>query len=298
MGLISKFITRNGTYIAANDGADGYSTVTVDVTPEFTAADEGKVVENGALVAQTSLTVTENGTYNTTKNNEVVVNVSGGEDENPFSIYKNYIEASGSQYINTGYAVRNGDWFELIANIPNSGQVSYACVFGARQSTTSKQVYLLTRLTDAYVLNGQYASSTSNKFVAQTVYVSGGNNTANNARTVADTFNKKIRIVLDSAHFEVSDSSGYLWFSPISAPGDIETSIPLCVFAMNTNGTKELKLKGKLYLFRVYGSDGVMKHEYVPSQPNGIACLRDTVSGAYLYNEGTGDFTYGTDATN
>lgn len=78
MGLISKFITRNGTYIAANDGADGYSTVTVDVTPEFTAADEGKVVENGALIAQTSLSVTENGTYNTTKNNEVVVNVGGG----------------------------------------------------------------------------------------------------------------------------------------------------------------------------------------------------------------------------
>lgn len=78
MGLISKFITRNGTYIAANDGADGYSTVTVDVTPEFTAADEGKVVENGALVAQTSLTVTENGTYDTTTNDEVVVNVSGG----------------------------------------------------------------------------------------------------------------------------------------------------------------------------------------------------------------------------
>lgn len=78
MGLISKFITRNGTYIAANDGADGYSTVTVDVPPEFTAADEGKVVENGALVAQTSRSIDANGTYDTTLNNSVVVNVSGG----------------------------------------------------------------------------------------------------------------------------------------------------------------------------------------------------------------------------
>jgi len=78
MGLISKFITRNGTYIAANDGADGYSTVTVDVTPEFTAADEGKVVESGALVAQTSRIIDANGTYDTTLNNSIVVNVSGG----------------------------------------------------------------------------------------------------------------------------------------------------------------------------------------------------------------------------
>ena len=78
MGLISKFITRNGTYIAANDGADGYSTVTVNVTPEFTAADEGKVVDNGALVAQTSRNIDANGTYDTTLNNSVSVNVSGG----------------------------------------------------------------------------------------------------------------------------------------------------------------------------------------------------------------------------
>lgn len=40
-------------------------------------SDEGKVVVNGSLVSQTSTTVTANGTYNTTTNNEVVVNVSG-----------------------------------------------------------------------------------------------------------------------------------------------------------------------------------------------------------------------------
>lgn len=43
----------------------------------FSPSDEGKVVVNGSLVSQTSTTVTTNGTYNTTTNNEVVVNVSG-----------------------------------------------------------------------------------------------------------------------------------------------------------------------------------------------------------------------------
>ena len=47
----------------------------------FISADEGKVVQNADLVAQTSTTKTVNGTYDTTYNNEVVVNVT-----NPVSV--------------------------------------------------------------------------------------------------------------------------------------------------------------------------------------------------------------------
>lgn len=72
-----KTIRQNGVYRAASDNLDGYNTVTVEVPNTYAAADEGKVVSNGALVAQTSRTITENGTFDTTLNNEVVVNVSG-----------------------------------------------------------------------------------------------------------------------------------------------------------------------------------------------------------------------------
>jgi len=46
----------------------------------YTLADEGKVVKNGALVAQTARAteLTANGIYDTTENNSVTVNVSGG----------------------------------------------------------------------------------------------------------------------------------------------------------------------------------------------------------------------------
>ena len=49
---------------------------------KFNAADEGKVVSNGALVAQTAREseITANGTYDTTGNNEVTVNVAGDTD--------------------------------------------------------------------------------------------------------------------------------------------------------------------------------------------------------------------------
>ena len=48
-----------------------------NVPNSYAAADEGKVVSNGALVSQTSVTKTANGTYDTTENNQVVVNVPG-----------------------------------------------------------------------------------------------------------------------------------------------------------------------------------------------------------------------------
>lgn len=66
-------VSENGEYTAPSGKA--YSPVNVNVPNTYTAADEGKVVDNGALVAQTSLTVTANGTVDTTVNDEVTVDV-------------------------------------------------------------------------------------------------------------------------------------------------------------------------------------------------------------------------------
>ena len=73
--LITKAITANGTYAASADNADGFSSVTVNVPNSYGANDEGKVVSSGALVAQTTKAITANGSYDTTKNDEVTVNV-------------------------------------------------------------------------------------------------------------------------------------------------------------------------------------------------------------------------------
>lgn len=52
--------------------------VVANVPNTYAAGDEGKVVSNGALVSQTSDTVTANDTYDTTLINSLTVNVSGG----------------------------------------------------------------------------------------------------------------------------------------------------------------------------------------------------------------------------
>ena len=67
-------VTENKTFTAPEGKA--YNPVTVNVPNSYTAGDEGKVVSSGALVSQTSMTVTYNGTYDTTLKNSVTVAIS------------------------------------------------------------------------------------------------------------------------------------------------------------------------------------------------------------------------------
>ena len=77
--LVTLNVSQNGTTNAPSGKA--YNKVVANVPNTYGAGDEGKVVSNGALVAQTAhATVTENGTIDTTLNNSVTVNVPTGSD--------------------------------------------------------------------------------------------------------------------------------------------------------------------------------------------------------------------------
>lgn len=73
-----------------NGSSDTYkvsemATAISNIPNSYSASDEGKVVSNGALVAQTSDTVTANDTYDTTLINSLTVNVSGGGGSSNFA---------------------------------------------------------------------------------------------------------------------------------------------------------------------------------------------------------------------
>lgn len=70
-------ITQNGV---TTEDVTNYASaqITANVPNTYSAGDEGKVVSNGALVAQGSDTVTQNDTYDTTLISSLTVNVSGG----------------------------------------------------------------------------------------------------------------------------------------------------------------------------------------------------------------------------
>ena len=155
--LITKSISSNGTYDASDDNADGYSSVSVSVPNSYTAADEDKVVHNGALVAQGSDTVTQNGTVDTTLISSLVVNVSGGSgvpvklstETAKVTVLDMYIFESETQIYIFGYKEGNPTNYTIVLDIPDSfdmsklGTFKGGCGCVVFSSATSDRIYSL-----------------------------------------------------------------------------------------------------------------------------------------------------------
>lgn len=104
-------VSSNGTV-----NVKDYASAEVNVPSEITAADEGKVVKNGALVAQTARAteITENGTYDTTENNEVTVNVQGGGGSS--GVYVGITDPDSSIGSNGDYYYKRFNQWDAIQN--------------------------------------------------------------------------------------------------------------------------------------------------------------------------------------
>lgn len=117
--LINKSISANGAYLASTDKADGFKKVTVSVANSYTAGDEGKVVSGGALVSQTAhAKVTSNGTIDTTLNNSVEVEVSGGG-----TLVTKTITQNGTYYASGDSA---DGYSQVVVNVSGGGGTSFS----------------------------------------------------------------------------------------------------------------------------------------------------------------------------
>lgn len=182
----SKSISANGTYTAPAGKA--YSPVTVSVPNSYAAGDEGKVVSNGALVAQGSDTATQNGTVDTTLINSLLVNVSGGGGYGYTKLAEQDFTVNTSSTAETIVGTipvsnpmphamlcvcvkdkagkRNGYFFESI-RMRVSGYHLTNCVYAVEnsgtvlESTGTNGVYLSGYTNGAVVISSKYNSSFS-----------------------------------------------------------------------------------------------------------------------------------------
>ena len=113
--LVAKGVTSAGKH-----GFNKFAEDIASITNQYTSSDEGKVVSGGSLVAQTSRNVTANGTYDTTTNNSVVVNVSSNN-----AIYPMYVLSADSYMINS---------YELYYTVPDTNKIY---IFGKLNSRSS-----------------------------------------------------------------------------------------------------------------------------------------------------------------
>lgn len=112
--LQTLVVSSNGEY-EPDTGYIGFDSVDVDVPNTYTAEDEGKVVSSGELIAQTARAsaITVNGTYDTTNNNSVTVNVQSSDSiaTNGLQIYYD-----GKNNTGNGHDGTVSQWTDLSGN--------------------------------------------------------------------------------------------------------------------------------------------------------------------------------------
>lgn len=209
------------------------------------------------------------------------VNTGGGSTDD-WTGLTDYIESSGTQYIDTGYNVKANSAFEIIANASTSNS-QYPTLFGVRRSN----------MTGSMAMFAKYNNDT------RAYYNWGGSNTADAVLYSHFNFNgNKTKYQISKNQVIAQADNGKIASIPVTGT-DAVNDLSVYVFSLNEGGSDMGSIchcTGKLYRFRIYEDDALV-HEFIPwTDANDVVCLKDTVTGDFKYNAGTGVFTRGTDA--
>lgn len=172
-----------------------------------------------------------------------------------------YLEATGSQYIDLGYPLGYYHRVVLIAETTNTTNTNY--IFGNSINTSN-----------SFTLN-------STNYTVQVQRFDGTTKSINLWRE------GKCTIVCDMEGISV-DNEFNTWQK---TPSEFTTDGNCYLCAVNA--TSKYPYKGKIYSCQIYEND-VLIHDYIPcyNTENYRPCIYDTITGIELYNQGTGEFNY------
>ncbi len=186
----------------------------------------------------------------------------------PFYTELEYIESTGTQYIDTGIKPIISDTVKPVIKLVHQFNTLDTCrIFGA---------------TDG----GQYFQFFNNATGSDGFGVQLFNTGGYYSKFTLDTDKHVYEISTASSIAKQDDTKQPLRFSQ----GSIDYNIYL--FARNTKGSANNYMKGKIFYFEY--DDGVQHRQFIPVLDwNMKPCLYDKVSGELFYNAGTGDFIAG-----
>jgi hypothetical protein len=173
----------------------------------------------------------------------------------------NYIESSGTQYINTGIVGRNGIKVEVTLDTIAIDSSRY--FFGANASSMRFGFVLL--------------NSTSFRSDYNTALANCGTPLANTTFKILKDDNKTyINDVLVFTSPQATFNTGYTMY--------------LC--CCNTGGVASPAYAGRWRTCKIWDENSILVRDYIPVFKDGITyCMFDKVSQTYFYNIGTGSFT-------
>lgn len=178
-----------------------------------------------------------------------------------------YIQSSGTQYIDTGFTPNQETRVYAECVFPTSSTTQ--ALFGSRTSSSANQFQ--------FVSSGNY-------------YRSDYNTTASNVTNVSYGSNK---FYVDKAKnvFDLNgDHSLTQTYAAFTCPGS------MYIFATNNNGAVYAQTSAKLYALRVY-DNGALVRDFTPVKrvSDGIIGLWDAITGELFTNAGTGTFVAGSE---
>lgn len=174
-----------------------------------------------------------------------------------------YIQSSGTQWINTGFKPNQNTRAALTVDAKPS--TAAAWLFGARNGNTDRTFGLLS-------FNSQYRSDYNNSTEEYSTVTPSGKFTVDKDKNVTK-FNGTIGVTAKSGVFQCT--------------------YPMSLFANNNAGTAAGFGSFKLYVCQLY-DNGTLIRDFVPCKnSSGAVGLYDLVGAKFYANAGTGTFTAG-----
>ena len=194
-----------------------------------------------------------------------------------------YIEATGTQWIDTGVNLYSNDTVVAEYEYPNPivGKNNY--LFGVyKQGMTAGYFY---SNGNSYPLRFQKANGTS----GATTTEAGINATPGARQTVTMKIGAGTTTI-------VSASGDTLYSGVLGGTIRQDATAPLALFTANISGapSSSYTSAAKIYSFRIYDKDGALRLDFVPcTNGNGDPAMFDRVSGNYFHNGGSGSLATG-----
>ena len=199
----------------------------------------------------------------------------------PFYTEVEYLESTGTQYIDTEYKLSTGTTHTFNGNIEWRQSLGNANFFYGYRSVDSAEYRGDMR---AFFVYGSSAPP------AGRLAIRYGVNTDNSTSTISQ--NQKYNISFDGTNLKI-DGTTFTSVSSAYTPADYRN---MYLFYCNCTGYYSADVAhfaGRIYNWQIF-EDGVAVRDFIPVLDwNYTPCMYDKVTGQLFYNKGTGTFSYG-----
>lgn len=183
-----------------------------------------------------------------------------------------YLESSGTQFINTGVNIKSNLKID-ITFLATKNTNQYQTIFGARSELSGfPGLGFDTENNGEYAINYNGESKFNKNF---------------------DLFGSKCNVVFDNNILTLTNLETNQTQTMSRGATKFEYEYPIYLFALNTNGTTVCQSSAKIYECKIY-DNGELIRNFIPAVDGGNdPCLVDILSETKYYNLGTGQFTCG-----